>query len=97
MYAFKSGNFAPYEISGEKIIGIWKVYKNKQKMKVNRVYKTVRPMRKFGNLIKDLLMPEKSNHFWIRVHEKANTRKEKENQIFAIIELLNNRIKINEH
>tara|TARA_R110002020_G_scaffold456080_1_gene672370 strand:- start:112 stop:366 length:255 start_codon:yes stop_codon:yes gene_type:complete len=28
MYAFKSGNFAPYEISGEKIIGIWKVYKN---------------------------------------------------------------------
>ena len=29
MYAFKSGNLSPYEISGEKIIGIWKIYKNK--------------------------------------------------------------------
>ena len=32
MYAFKRiclENFAPYEISGEKIIGIWKVYKIK--------------------------------------------------------------------
>ena len=26
-------------------------------MKVNRTYKVVRPMRKFGNLIKDLFSP----------------------------------------
>ena len=64
-------------------------------MKVNRVYKTVRPMRKFGNLIKDILYPQKSNHFWIRVKEVAKNKKEKEEQMFAIIELLNNRIEIN--
>ena len=64
------------------------------KMKVNRVYKTVRPMRKFGNLIRDIFMPKQSNHFWIRVKEIAETQEEKEEQIFAIIELLNNRIDI---
>lgn len=63
-------------------------------MKVNRVYKTVRPMRKFGNLIRDIFMPKQSNHFWIRVKEIAETQEEKEEQIFAIIELLNNRIDI---
>tara|TARA_R100000951_G_scaffold86084_1_gene73817 strand:+ start:304 stop:504 length:201 start_codon:yes stop_codon:yes gene_type:complete len=66
-------------------------------MKVNKVYKVVRPMRKFGNLLKDLLRPEQSNHFWIRVKEVAETKEEKDEQIFAIIELLNNRIDINEH
>jgi hypothetical protein len=65
-------------------------------MKVNRVYKTVRPMKKFGNLLKDLLRPKQSNHFWIRVKEVAETKQEKEEQIFAIIELLNNRIDVNE-
>ena len=65
-------------------------------MKVNRVYKVVRPMRKFGNLLKDLLRPKQSNHFWIRVKEVAETKQEKEEQIFAIIELLNNRIEVNE-
>lgn len=64
-------------------------------MKVNKVYKVVRPMRKFGNLIKDLFYPKKSNHFWIRVKEIAETKEEKEEQMFAIIELLNNRIEIN--
>ena len=64
-------------------------------MKVNKVYKVVRPMRKFGNLIKDLFYPKKSNHFWIRVKEKAETKEEKDEQMFAIIELLNNRIEIN--
>lgn len=63
-------------------------------MKVNRVYKTVRPMRKFGNLIKDIFIPKQSNHFWIRVKEVAETQEEKEEQIFKIIELLNNRIEI---
>jgi len=52
-------------------------------------------MRKFGNLIKDILYPQKSNHFWIRVKEVAKNKKEKEEQMFAIIELLNNRIEIN--
>ena len=57
-------------------------------MKVNRVYKTVRPMKKFGNLIRDIFMPKQSNHFWIRVKEIAETKEEKEEQIFKIIELL---------
>ena len=63
-------------------------------MKVNRVYKTIRPMRKFGNLLKDIFNPKKSNHFWIRVMETAETKEQKQEQIFEIIELLDNRIKI---
>lgn len=51
-------------------------------------------MRKFGNLIKDIFFPKESNHFWIRVKEVAESKEEKEEQIFAIIELLNNRIDI---
>jgi len=65
-------------------------------MKVTKVTKVYRPMRKFGNLIKDLFMPKQSNHFWIRVKEIAKTKEEKEEQIFAIIELLNNRIDVDE-
>ena len=65
-------------------------------MKVNRTYKIVRPMRKFGNLIKDIFIPDKSNHFWIRVKESVETKEEKQKQIFKIIELLDNRIEINE-
>lgn len=65
-------------------------------MKVNKIYKIVRPMRKFGNLFRDLFMPDQSEHFWIRVKEKAETREEKEKQIYAIIELLDKRIEINE-
>ena len=42
-------------------------------MKVNKVYKVIRPMRKFGNLIKDIFIPDKSNHFWIRVKESVET------------------------
>ena len=56
-------------------------------MKVNKVYKTVRPMRKFGRLLKDLLLPDKSTHFWIRVPEIAESKEDKEEQIFRIIEL----------
>jgi hypothetical protein len=63
-------------------------------MKVNKTYKVIRPMRKFGNLLKDIFNPDKSTHFWIRVPEIAETQEEKEEQIFAIIELLNNRIDI---
>lgn len=63
-------------------------------MKVNKVYKTIRPMRKLGRLLKDLFFPKQSTHFWIRVPEIAETQEEKEEQIFRIIELLNNRIDI---
>ena len=63
-------------------------------MKVNKVYKTVRPMRKFGRLLKDLFLPNKSTHFWIRVPEVAESKEQKEEQIFATIEVLNNRIEI---
>jgi hypothetical protein len=65
-------------------------------MKVNKVYKVIRPMRQFGNLIKDIFIPDKSNHFWIRVKESVETKEEKQKQIFKIIELLDNRIEINE-
>lgn len=64
-------------------------------MKVNRVYKTVRPLRKFGNLLKDIFNPNESNHFWIRVVETTETKKQKQEHIFRIIELLDNRIKVN--
>jgi hypothetical protein len=64
-------------------------------MKVNRVYKTVRPLRKFGNLLKDIFNPKKSNHFWIRVMETTETKEQKQEHIFKIIELLDNRIKVN--
>lgn len=63
-------------------------------MKVNKVYKIIRPMRKFGNLLKDIFNPDKSTHFWIRVPEIAESKEDKEEQIFRIIELLNNRIDI---
>jgi hypothetical protein len=56
-------------------------------MKVNRVYKTVRPLRKFGNLLKDIFNPKKSNHFWIRVMETTETKEQKQEHIFKIIEL----------
>ena len=65
-------------------------------MKVNKTYKIVRPMRKFGNLIKDIFNPTQSVHFWVRVKEKTISKEEKENIIFSVIELLNNRIKIDE-
>ena len=52
-------------------------------------------MRKFGNLLKDIFNPDKSNHFWIRVTETTETKQQKQKQIFKIIELLDNRIKVN--
>ena len=48
-------------------------------MKVNKVYKVIRPMRKFGNLIKDIFNPTQSIHFWVRVKEKTISKEEKEN------------------
>ena len=64
-------------------------------MKVNRVYKIVRPMRKFGNLIKDIINPRESKYAWCRYPLYAKTKKEKEIYMATIIEHLNNRIIIN--
>ena len=55
----------------------------------------MRPLRQFGTLLKDLFNSKESEHFWVRVKETNLTKKEKEEQIVDIIELLNNRIKIN--
>lgn len=62
-------------------------------MKVTTVTKVYRPMRQFGQLLKDIFKP-KSIHFWVRVKEVAISKEEKEHYIAAVIELLNNRIKI---
>lgn len=64
-------------------------------MKVNRVYKVVRPMRKFGNLIKDIINPSESKYAWCRYPLYAKTRKQKELYMATIIEHLDNRIIIN--
>jgi len=62
-------------------------------MKVTRVTKVYRPMRQFGQLLKDIFKP-KSIHFWVRVKEVAISKEEKEHYIAAVIELLDSRIKI---
>ena len=64
-------------------------------MKVTRVTKIYRPMREFGQLLKDVFQP-KSIHFWVRVKEIAYTKKEKQDYINAVVKLLNQRSKINE-
>lgn len=53
-----------------------------------------RPMRKIGTLLKDLFSSKDTRHFWVRVKDNAKNIEEKEESIFAILELLNNRIKI---
>jgi hypothetical protein len=64
-------------------------------MKVTKATKIYRPMRKYGQLLKDLFQP-KSIHFWVRVKEIAFDKKEKQDYINAVVELLNKKIKINE-
>jgi len=63
-------------------------------MKVNRISKVYRPMREFGNLLKDLFNPKKSTHFWIRVTKEFHTREEREEFIYATLELLDNETKV---
>lgn len=60
------------------------------------VNKNIRPLKKFGNLLKDIFNPTNSIHFWVRVKEQSISQEEKESIIFSVIELLNNRIKIDE-
>ena len=56
-------------------------------MKVTNVTKVYRPMRKVGNLIKDIFRPKQSKHFWIRVCEVADSKKEKKDHIKMISNL----------
>lgn len=64
-------------------------------MKVNKVYKIVRPMRRFGNLIKDIINPRESNYAWCRYPLYAKTKRQKEIYMATIIEHLDDRIIIN--
>jgi|TARA_R110000803_G_scaffold131822_1_gene199057 hypothetical protein len=52
-------------------------------------------MKEIGILIKKFINPPKSGNLWICVKPVMKTNKEKENFIFATIELLNNKIKVN--
>jgi len=64
-------------------------------MKVNRVYKIVRPMRRLGNLINDLINPKETKYAWCRYPLYAKTKHEKDVYMAIIIEHLDNRIEIN--
>lgn len=66
-------------------------------MKVNKVYKIYRPMRKFGNLLKDIFLPETSTHWWMRLPEGVVTQREKIELLKKTQELINNRIKVYEN
>ena len=66
-------------------------------MKVNKVYKIYRPMRKFGNLLKDIFSPETSIHWWMRLPEGVETQREKIELLKKTQELINNRIKVYEN
>jgi hypothetical protein len=65
-------------------------------MKVNRVYKIYRPMRRFGNLLKDIFCPETSTHWWIRLPEGTETQREKIELLKKVQELIVKRIKVYE-
>tara|TARA_R100000734_G_scaffold2070_8_gene2182 strand:- start:2982 stop:3212 length:231 start_codon:yes stop_codon:yes gene_type:complete len=57
--------------------------------------KNIKIMKNFGKLLKYIFLP-KEKAFWIRVKKEFSSQKEKENFIFATIELLSNEIKVNE-
>ena len=65
-------------------------------MKVNRVYKIYRPMRRFGNLIKDLFFPNKSTHWWMRLPEYLETEQEKKDLLKAIQNHVKQRVQVYE-
>ncbi len=66
-------------------------------MKVTKVTKIYRPMRKFGNLLKDIFLPETSIHWWMRLPEGVETQREKIELLKKTQELINNRIKVYEN
>jgi len=65
-------------------------------MKVNKVYKVYRPMRRFGNLIKDIFFPQKSNYWWMRLPERLETEQEKKDLLKAIQNHVKQRVKVYE-
>ena len=50
-------------------------------------------MKEFGQLLKDLFYP-KEQAFWIRIKTEFDTIEERDNFIYATIELLEHKIKI---
>lgn len=56
----------------------------------------MKPMKKIGLMIKKFLNPPKSGNIWICVKPVMKSNEEKNNFIFATIELLQNQIKIDE-
>jgi len=53
-------------------------------------------MRKIGQLIKDILQPQKSTHKYLRFKINAKTNKEKTLMIADCVEQLNSNIIVNE-
>jgi len=69
-------------------------------MKVNRVYKTVRPMRlwfrNFRTLMNDIFNPKESSHKWLRYPMYAINKKHKEIILAGLVNELNDNIKTKE-
>lgn len=69
-------------------------------MKVNKVYKVYRPMRVWfrdmAKLFNDIFNPGQSTHWYIRVLEKVETEKEKEEIIDSIKKTAEQRIQVYE-
>jgi hypothetical protein len=65
-------------------------------MKVTKATKIYRPMRRFGNLLKDIFSPETSTHWWIRLPEGTETQREKIELLKKVQELIVKRIKVYE-
>ena len=67
-------------------------------MKINRVYKTVRPMRvwfkNFTTLMNDIFNPKKSVHKWLRYPMYAINKEHKEIILSGLLNELNDRIEI---
>lgn len=66
-------------------------------MKVTKATKIYRPMRRFGNLIKDIFFPKTSTHWWIRLPEGIETQREKIELLKKVQELIVKRIKVYEN
>jgi hypothetical protein len=66
-------------------------------MKVTKATKIYRPMRRFGNLIKDIFFPETSKHWWMRLPECIESEQEKKELLKTIQNQLKKRIQVYEN
>tara|TARA_R100000935_G_scaffold56937_1_gene89665 strand:+ start:353 stop:541 length:189 start_codon:yes stop_codon:yes gene_type:complete len=57
----------------------------------------MRPMKRFGILLKALLFPAKNGNFWIRVPQKFKTKEDKNNFIYSTLEILNLKTEIDDN